>query len=116
MVGQGMENYVFMRPGPQEKHRRPGPVFWWEAPDGSRVLTYRIPLSYKDLGSDMPGSLRRIIKVEPGPIKDLMAFYGVGDHGGGTTKRNIRSILDTMKQPGGPEILVAGDRTCRIRL
>jgi alpha-mannosidase len=42
---QGMNNYVFMRPGPHEK-TIPADLFWWEAPDGSRVLTYRIQNSY----------------------------------------------------------------------
>ena len=44
---QGMEDYVFMRPGPKEK-TIPADLFWWESPDGSRVLTYRIPISYND--------------------------------------------------------------------
>ena len=32
-------------PAPHEK-RLPGPLFWWESPDGSRVLAYRIPYEY----------------------------------------------------------------------
>lgn len=99
---QGLEDYVFMRPMPKEKNL-PGPLFWWEAPDGSRVLTYRIPLSY--VGRDEIGKrLVQIMNAEPGAIKDLMGFYGVGDHGGGATKDNIRSIVELMKQPGAPKI------------
>ena len=45
-----MENYIFMRPGPKEK-TIPADLFWWEGTDGTRVLTYRIPLSYNDSGS-----------------------------------------------------------------
>ena len=41
----GMDSYVFMRPGPHEKGL-PGPLFWWESPDGSRVLAIRIPYEY----------------------------------------------------------------------
>ncbi len=100
---QGIDNYVFMRPGPHEK-KLPGPLFWWEAPDGSRVLAYRIPLSYGD-HRDAAERLRRTMDAEPGAIKNLMAFYGVGDHGGGPTKRSLRSVQEAMRSPGAPEVL-----------
>ena len=44
---QGMKYYVFMRPAPHEK-TLPAELFWWESTDGSRVLTYRIPISYNE--------------------------------------------------------------------
>ena len=34
------------------------------------------------------------------PTKDLMVFYGAGDHGGGPAKENIQSILDMQKTAG----------------
>ncbi|MGP8243651.1 MAG: hypothetical protein ACLQVN_03930, partial [Bryobacteraceae bacterium] len=47
---QGMNDYVFMRPQPNEKIL-PANLFWWAAPDGSRVIAYRIPISYNDEAS-----------------------------------------------------------------
>ena len=41
----GYEHYVFMRPAPHEL-TLPGHLFDWDAPDGSRVLAYRIPVAY----------------------------------------------------------------------
>ena len=41
----GFDSYVFMRPGPHEKEL-PSQAFWWEAPDGSRILTFRIAAAY----------------------------------------------------------------------
>ncbi|MDX6398469.1 MAG: alpha-mannosidase, partial [Gaiellaceae bacterium] len=41
----GVDSYVFLRPGPSEKTLE-SPIFWWESPDGSRVLAYRIPHEY----------------------------------------------------------------------
>ena len=41
----GFDAYVFMRPGPHEKEL-PSEVFWWQAPDGSRVLAFRISAAY----------------------------------------------------------------------
>ena len=40
-----MENYVFMRPMPEEK-KLPQSLFVWESADGSRVTTYRVPFRY----------------------------------------------------------------------
>ena len=41
----GFDVYVFMRPGPHEKEL-PSQAFWWQGPDGSRVLAFRIAASY----------------------------------------------------------------------
>lgn len=104
---QGLQNYVFMCPMPREK-TLPGPLFWWEGPDGTRTLTYRVPGSYTDRIGDATKLFQQIMKLEPGSIRDLMAFYGVGDHGGGVTKESLKSILEVMKQPGAPQIVFAG--------
>ena len=84
----GMDNYVFMRPMPHEKSL-PAYLFDWESMDGSRVRTYRIPECYSI-------DLTRMQVFEN--IKtladkhDMMAFYGVGNHGGGATVE----LLDEM--------------------
>ena len=53
---QGMEKYVFMRPNPHEKNL-PADLFWWEGPDGTRVLAYRIPFAYGDYSGPVVGRL-----------------------------------------------------------
>ncbi len=97
---QGMESYVFMRPQPQEK-QLPSSLFWWEAPDGSRVLAYRIPFSYNDGGS-VNARLLKIVNELKEPTHNLMAYYGVGDHGGGPTKQSIQSIVELGKTADAP--------------
>ena len=100
---QGMEDYVFMRPGPQEK-KLPADLFWWEGPDGTRVLTSRIPLSYNDSGP-VRNRIQEILEKFPDePMKSFMAYYGAGDHGGGATKENIKSINDLKTEKGAPAI------------
>jgi alpha-mannosidase len=101
---QGLRDFVFMRPLRNEK-TLPGPLFWWQSPDGTRVLAYRIPVAYESGSGTAPSRLYRIIADYPGPIKDLMAFYGVGDHGGGPTGQDINSIHDMQNQPGAPVVL-----------
>jgi alpha-mannosidase len=100
---QGMPDYIFMRPEPREKTLA-GNVFWWEGPDGTRTLTYRIPFSYNDEGS-VRNRVHRIITEWKDAPKDLMAYYGAGDHGGGATKENIRTITEIQSESGAPKLL-----------
>ena len=97
---QGMHAYVFMRPQAHEK-KLPADLFWWESPDGSRVLTYRIPFSY-GIDEHMQQEVAHFITELKEPTKELMVFYGAGDHGGGPAKENIQAILDMQKMPGAP--------------
>ena len=89
--GSGMDAYVFMRPGPHE-YRLPWPVFWWESPDGSRVLAFRLPHEYCAPREDLGYHLDKSIAQLPDEWAEMMAFYGVGNHGGGPTRENLDSI------------------------
>ena len=87
----GMDSYVFMRPGPHE-YRLPAPVFWWESADGARVLAYRLPHEYCAPREDLGHHLDKSIAQLPERWDEMMAFYGVGNHGGGPTRENLDSI------------------------
>ena len=101
---QGLKYYSFMRPGPHEK-TIPADLFWWESPDGSKVLSYRIPVSYNERET-LDDRIKKILERFQGqPMKSFMAFYGAGDHGGGATKINIKSIEELEKEKGAPAVL-----------
>jgi len=100
---QGLHGYVFMRPQAHEE-KLPADLFWWEGADGTRVLTYRIPYSY-GFAEELQDRLRDFMTKLQEPTRDLMFFYGAGDHGGGPAKENIQSILDVQKQAGAPTVL-----------
>jgi alpha-mannosidase len=82
----------------------PYKLFWWQAPDGSRLLTY-FPHDYAggidaeplatDLSIWMPSIYGKTIPDKP----EMMHLYGVGDHGGGPT----RIMLDHAEQLKAPE-------------
>ena len=99
----GLDFYVFMRPGPHEKGL-PGRLFWWEAEDGSRVLTFRIPFTYTSWGHDLEHHVRRCAAEMKPPVDSFMCFYGVGNHGGGPTQENIESIQRLAGDPDLPEL------------
>ena len=87
----GLDAYVFMRPGPHEKDL-PGQAFWWEGPDGSRVMAYRIPMGYGTGTVDHKSHIEGVLSSMPEALSDTMCFFGVGNHGGGPTKAQIENI------------------------
>ncbi len=101
---QGMPYYVFMRPNALEKPEIKQNLFLWQGVDGTRALTYRIPLFYDDPG-DVRGHMQRTVAALAGqPERTDMEFFGIGDHGGGPTKENMRSIREIQKEAGAPHI------------
>ncbi len=84
----------------------PYKLFWWQAPDGSRLLTY-FPRDYAG-GIEGPSMAKDLSVWAPsiyGPklsdTPETMHLYGVGDHGGGPT----RLMLDSAKELMSPDIV-----------
>ncbi len=81
----------------------PYKLFWWQAPDGSRLLTY-FPHDYAggidadSLGTDLSIWMPSIYGKKLSDKPEMMHLYGVGDHGGGPT----RVMLDNAEQLRAP--------------
>ena len=112
----GMENYVFMRPDSREKPGLPGDVFIWESPDDSSVAAFRISQGYgtpsdanlndwePEKADSMPDedftvtkALKHLEKAESEGLP-VMCFYGVGNHGGGPTIKNIDALAKLCEE------------------
>jgi alpha-mannosidase len=102
----GLDYYVFMRPSPHEKGL-PGRLFWWEADDGTRVLTFQVPYAYCTWGEDLTQNVLRVASELNDPYNQSMCFYGVGNHGGGPTRQNLDSILEMKGVPGVPSLVMS---------
>jgi alpha-mannosidase len=102
----GMPNYVFMRPSPHEKGL-PGRLFWWESDDGTRVLTFRIALEYCSWGKDLQKHITNIAAELRDPNNEMLCFYGVGNHGGGPTIENLKSIHNLQEDPQLPQLILS---------
>ncbi len=101
----GMDYYVFQRPGDHEKEL-PGNVFWWESPDGSRVLTFKIPFGYGSGGREkFEKKIGIIDDMADVQNIDFMYFYGVGNHGGGPTIENIKALQELQGEEGGDRLI-----------
>jgi alpha-mannosidase len=87
----GVDFFVTQKMSWNDTNQLPFKLFWWESPDGSKVLTY-FPHGYgnRDLGPvRLSDDLVTARKFSPG-LTEMMDLYGVGDHGGGPT----RAMLD----------------------
>jgi alpha-mannosidase len=90
----GVKHYYCCRPGEPD---RP-PVFWWRAPDGSKLLVNKEINWYNS--TIAPSFATTLIDFcEKTKLKDWMLVYGVGDHGGGPTRRDLRRIMAYNEWP-----------------
>ncbi len=93
----GMKDYIFMRPGEHEKHLD-SELFKWISPDGSSVLAHRLindGYAYNFESLEKIGSrLEEINTRNATDIEEGLVFYGVGNHGGGPTIRNLKLLRE----------------------
>ncbi|MGA2649114.1 MAG: glycoside hydrolase family 38 C-terminal domain-containing protein [Terracidiphilus sp.] len=87
----GVDYFVTQKMTWNDTNKLPFKLFWWESPDGSKVLAY-FPHDYANdnlspirLASDLAKA-----RTQSTGMTDMMDLYGIGDHGGGPT----RAILD----------------------
>ncbi|MBN8526254.1 MAG: hypothetical protein J0M02_13050, partial [Planctomycetes bacterium] len=77
------------------------PLFRWRSPDGAEVLVNRETVSYCNVPH--PDSWKQALAIEQAcGVRGWLLVYGVGDHGGGPTRRHIRRILDQDSWPVFP--------------
>lgn len=94
----GIKNYLYLRPSrdTEKKNLPENNLHWWESPDGSRILAFRIRDGY---GGDLSDG--RIKDYEKQPNSQLVA-YGVGNHGGGPTIETLKQA-EAMREGDGKE-------------
>jgi alpha-mannosidase len=87
----GVDYFVTQKMTWNDTNQLPFKLFWWESPDGSKVLAY-FPHDYVNLDMNPDRLANDLVTARnraPG-MTNMMDLYGVGDHGGGPT----RAILD----------------------
>jgi alpha-mannosidase len=97
----GIDYFVTQKMAWNDTNQLPFKFFWWQSPDGSKVLTY-FPHDYANDNLN-PVRLARdftIAQKQAAGLTDLMDLYGIGDHGGGPT----RAILDEGRHWAYPSL------------
>lgn len=79
------------------------PAYVWKAPSGAELLVWRDPLWYN--GSVTSDTFYKLPELcQRNGINDFLFVYGVGDHGGGPTRRDINKIIEMSTWPIMPKI------------
>lgn len=78
-------------------------LYRWVSPSGASVLVYREPFWYNaeiepSIAYYVPEFCRKC------GLDTMLRVYGVGDHGGGPTRRDIERIIDMNTWPVFPQI------------
>lgn len=77
--------------------------YWYTAPSGKRVLAYREYRWYNgEISTNYFEMVPKFCKQEK--IDTYLCVYGVGDHGGGPSRRDIERILEYRSWPLTPDI------------
>lgn len=88
----GIDVFVTQKIGWNDTNVFPHRVFWWEAPDGSRVLTY-FPFNYVDTIEDPFRLVDWLRQFEANTgFTRLLILFGVGDHGGGPSAEMLERV------------------------
>lgn len=97
----GIRYYYHTRP------LRDVPVYWWEGPDGSRVLAFNDPKVY--FGRVYPSLIipDSVRMAEAYGLNCNLHVYGIGDHGGGVTRSDVRRAMRMRESRLLPEIIFA---------
>jgi alpha-mannosidase len=100
----GIDAFITQKIGWNDTNVFPYRMFWWEGPDGSRVLSY-FPFDYVNEvknGYQLTDWLRQF-EANTGLTK-MMVLFGVGDHGGGPSLEMLERIDQFKKLAIFPKI------------
>jgi alpha-mannosidase len=93
----GFDSFVTQKMSWNETNLFPYKLFWWQAPDGSKVLTY-FPHGYSGGISQTQLAQDVADYVPEDHFPEVMHLYGVGDHGGGPTRQMLDEAV-RLKEP-----------------
>ncbi len=98
MARSGYRGYLFCRPA-QCDCPLPDDRFVWEGYDGSRLPATRVSSFYN---SRLGGAREKIERVLPSLPEDRpgLVLWGVGNHGGGASRKDLRDIRDLVRARG----------------
>ncbi|MBN1301960.1 MAG: alpha-mannosidase [Melioribacteraceae bacterium] len=91
-INSGIDVFITQKIGWNDTNVFPHRVFWWEAADGSRILSY-FPFSYVN---DISNPFRiidwlRQFESNTG-FTNMLVLFGIGNHGGGPSIEMMKKI------------------------
>lgn len=100
----GFTSFVTQKISWNETNAFPYFFFWWQGPDGSRLLTYFPPTGYVgELTSDELVEGLKLFERNTG-LRNPFILYGLGDHGGGPNRVMLDRARGLAQQKIFPKI------------
>jgi alpha-mannosidase len=92
MLLGGLDAFITQKIGWNDTNVFPHRLFWWQSPNGSKILTY-FPFSYVNEINDPFGLVDWLRQYEANTgLTKLLVLFGVGDHGGGPSLEMMTRI------------------------
>ncbi|MDP0495733.1 MAG: hypothetical protein Q7Q73_05945 [Verrucomicrobiota bacterium JB024] len=102
----GMEGFMFTRPQ-REQFTMASPLFWWKCDYQDRLLCYRQHYKwYCSQRANMPKILDITLEgASAQPYRNVSVLMGLGNHGGGPTRRNLADVAQWAQEHPEVEIV-----------
>jgi len=97
MKKTGFELFVFQRPR-QNEMPLPSPLFKWQSNDGSEVVALRLIGGYTNETGKLKEKIELNLKEMPDFLDDWPVLFGLGDHGGGLSRKDLDLLLQIKEQ------------------
>lgn len=111
LARSGIEAFITVRVDIHDTRNFPHRLFWWQGPDGSRVMAYIPRDGYMhDLNGAQLVDFLAEEKKELNFGKELV-LYGVGNHGGGPTIEMLERAMRAKTAPAFPEMNLVKSQT-----
>jgi alpha-mannosidase len=101
----GFRMYIHMRPERKDL-LLPSDLYRWRGVDGSEIAAYRIPFpAYNTFHGKAVERIRAAIDLALRDGHDTPVFWGLGDHGGGATRKELQQIQELIEHERRVEII-----------
>jgi len=98
LVRSGYEMYLHMRPQASDL-ALPSDLYRWRGLDGSELLALRIVVGlYHTERDNIVSRLEEGVDLALRLNRDVPVFWGIGDHGGGPTRKDLHAIDDFIRR------------------
>ncbi|HNT67511.1 MAG TPA: alpha-mannosidase, partial [bacterium] len=94
----GYEMYIHMRPQPHQLEL-PADFYRWRGIDGSEIAAYRPLFGFYHHETDhLEDNLTQAIELALQVGRAVPVFWGMGDHGGGATRKDLRMLESFIRK------------------
>lgn len=104
----GVDYFITQKISWNEMNEFPHHTFYWEGIDGTEILTHFLPTNNYNVVNNPERLIEAERRFAQGDVQaDFLNLYGVGDGGGGPSRRNIEFGLRARDTDGMPKFRFA---------